>query len=456
MRYVYILCLLFWAVDSSASLGLEWQYYTSPPSSNIQARDYFFLEGEREFRFQRRSFSFHSHIQARYALGKSDFFYWNIPELSLHYRYDLKQFSHYVKFVEVYLGRKIKNWSEADGYWNMGLWNPLSRWNPLHPTSSGLSGSFLTLGSQNWSFDVFLGALYVPNQETKSVQEEGRIYSHSRWFSPLPDQVDVLNINIRYLSHTPFIFDVLLQGSYVMSFKTWSETKNPHYWMKWSIADKPANHLFFVLNSTNLFRIGKEKDAEGSIYQGVTILPVRQRLLAAEWGLSYYDFSAVFNLENSRNKEIKESPRGWAFLNSRENFTYFSTILKYNWEPKSFVRLAYIQSWFHNYNINRSEISEKNPPPTGLFRYKVLGGLGLDIEKDFSSLNSLKRVLTLQYRYSFLNEGSWLFLRFLYGINSQFHTEWTVNILGAKDNQTYFFNRFRHNDYFSWSVVYDF
>ena len=454
-RNIFVFFVLFYSSNSVAStLDLEWQHYTSPPSLKTQLRDYVLLNWDQRMDFHKGPFYFSSHVQAEYSLDQSKIFYFNIPELYLFYRYDLQKPLYHIQSIELSVGRKVKVWSLADEYWDMGLWNPLSRWNPIHPETNGLIGSLLSLLSNQWSFDFFLGALYLPNQEAQLFEKNEEISSRSRWFNPLPNQVDALDIDIDYLKHNPFIFDILFQQSYLLSFKTWSETPTTYYWMKWSIADKPVNHLFFVLNKTNLFKIGKEEGVEGSVNQNITILPVRQRLLSAEWGFDYNNLSTVFTVENTKMREVKAKPEGWDFFNHRESFSYFSTILKYSFSDQSFVQVAYIQTWFKNYNINNVVFDNKHP--SILRRHKVLAGIGLDWQKEVVSFKGLKRVFSLSYRYSFLNEGSWLFLETLYYITPEIYAGLTFDILGSKSAKNYFFNQFRHNDYFSWSLTYDF
>ena len=93
--------------------------------------------------------------------------------------------------------------------------------------------------------------------------------------------------------------------------------------MKWSLADKPVNHLFFVLKKNRLLNIGKEENAEGNVHQAINVLPVRQRLLSAEWGFDYNNFSTVFTLENTKMKAVSLSPEGWDFFNSRKTSLTF-------------------------------------------------------------------------------------------------------------------------------------
>ena len=451
----FSLCFLCPAFGSD--LKLEWQHYTSAPAFKSQMKDYLFLSWDQKTDFYTGSFYINMRFQTEYNLNQSQLFYFNLSELYLSYKYKFKSFP-YFDLIEFSLGRKAKDWSLADAYWGMGLWNSMNRWNPLHPKSNGLIGSFLTLQSKKWSFDFLLGGLYLPNKEPVFQYKNGKAYSSSRWFQPLPDQVDVFGLsylNIYYLIDTPFLFDILFQQSYLLSLKTWSKTKEAYYWMKWSFADKPVNHLFFVLKENEIFKIGKEEDSEGVVRQPINTLPVRERIFSAEWGVDYKNLSAIFTLENTKRREERLSPENWDFVNQRESVTYFSSLVKYYIFSKNFIQLGYLHSWFANYNSNLNQLQKKKPPSV-LGKYRILDGISLEGQTEFVSSKGLKRELALKYQYSFLNEGAWLSFKALYYISPRIYTSATLDILGAKDYQTDFLYRFQHNDYYSWGLTYVF
>ena len=292
------------------------------------------------------------------------------------------------------------------------------------------------------------------------MRKRGRIYTHSRWVSHLPDRVDSRPVDIYYSTFRPFISDILFQQSFLLSFKTWSETPETFYWMKWSFADKPTNRLYYVLNKSGVIKIGEEKGSAVFADQGITILPVRERILSTEWGLDYKELSIIFSLENTKIKEdLSIRPEDWEFVNLRGNFTYFSLLLKYNYLKDSFVQLGFIQSWFKNYNIYK----ESKEKPAILLRSKVLEGVGLDWQTKLLSCKKQPVFLSLKYQYSFLDQGAWLFGKISYYMTPEIYTELTVDILGATEwvngkdiRESTFLNSFKHNDYFTWSLVYDF
>ena len=447
--------LLYVFSVSANTAELEWQHYTSPPGVIEQLSDYALFKLNHRVDFTKDPFYFDSHFYFEYSLDRSKFAYFDFPELYLFYKYDLEIPVYSLQSVEINLGRKIKRWSFGDDYWDLNLWNSLNRRNPLHPLENGLIGSFFTFKARQWEADFFIGALHIPSPGADIVEEDGRIYSHSRWFSILPDQVHSFNIDIHYSMFSPFIFDVLFQQSFLFSFKTWSKTPEVFYWMKWAFADKPVNHLFFVLNQNNLLQVEKAKEGEVFVNQKITVLPVRQRVLSAEWGLDYKDIALTFSLENANMKEPSIPPEYLDFVAERDNFTYFSAWLKYNYLDNSFVQLSYIQSWFKNVDFSEGD-------PSLVIIGRVLEGIGLDWQAQFFSHTSQPLFLNLKYQHSFLDQGAWLSAKARYYMTPQIYTEFTMDVLGAVDfrdrenRNNSFLNAYKHNDYFSWGIVYDF
>lgn len=437
-----------------------WDHYSSPPSLKSQLSDYLMLKIDHKFPVSKKPFYFESRFQVEYNFDQSQIFHFNIPELYLSSNYYLKTPLFSIESLEIQLGRKIKTWSLGDKYWGLGLWNPLVRWNPLHPEISGLIGSFLTLKSSRWESDFFVGALYLPNlQPNFDTTKDGRSYTTSRWGSILPDKVSQYNIGIYYSPISPYIFDILFQESFAISFKTWVQAPDTFYWMKWSLANKPTNHLYFILNQKNRVKVSKEKkDSSLFVDQSIGILQARQRILSTEWGLEYKDLSLNFSLENVKIRAEKSAERhGWAFTNARENFTYFSLLLQYHYLNKHFFQMGFIQSFFRNYSLDKGSSN----PPVLLVNNRVLEGLSFSLQSEWKNHKSLPFLIDLKYQYSFLDEGAWLFTKLSYYIHPKAYSSLTLNILGFgnksnKHQAQSFLGSFKHNDYFSWSIAYDF
>ena len=223
--------------------------------------------------------------------------------------------------------------------------------------------------------------------------------------------------------------------------------------MKWAFADKPVNHLFFVLNENNRLEVEESKEGDVFVNQKITVLPVRQRILSAEWGLEYKDIDLTFSLENTNMKEPSVPPEYLEFVAERDNFTYFSAWLKYNYLDNSFIRFSYIQSWFKNVDFSQGD-------PSLVIIGRVLEGLGMDWQSQLFSNSNQPLFLNLKYQYSFLDQGAWLSAKARYYMTPKIYTEVTMDILGAVElkegKSNSFLNAFKHNDYFTWGIAYDF
>ena len=459
-----LVCLFSFQAESS-SVELDWEHYLSPAAQPTQQNDYFFLRWDQNLSFKYRSFYFDTSLKAEYDIFGKEIYYFSLPELYFLYEYKLKEPFYSLQSIELNVGRKIKKWSHADEYWKLGLWNPMNSWNPLHPSFNGLIGSLLSLKAERWSFDFFLGALYLPNQEPQLLNRDGKIYSHSRWHDPLPSKLANSNIDIDFLIQSPFVLEILLQQSYLASLKLHSKKSSPfRYWLKWSVGDKPVNHLFPIKNRDTLLVDEKNEDQSLSIDQSLSALSLRQRIFSMEWAWAYQSFSSVFSLEHTQIKTTDTLDEDWDFIHQREDFTFFSAFLKYDLFEKGFVRLGFLHSWFKNFK--RSQIKsggEEVQVPSILERAPILNGLALDGELEFLSQKELKRLLALSYRYSFSNKAGHLSLKALYYITAQMYAQAGCDIIGARGlnrgnggKELYFLNRFKHNDYFSMRLGYDF
>ncbi|MBC6415245.1 MAG: hypothetical protein GDA46_02505 [Bdellovibrionales bacterium] len=435
---------------------LEWEHYTSEGTLQEQLKNYVFVKGDYSFNFTKSDFSFRTQLKYQYSLDHKDWFHFDLPEIFLFYKYDFKTSFKLLKSIEFYLGRKVKKWSLGDDYWDLGLWNSLILWNPLEPMVKGNVGSFLTFKSENWETDFFLGALHIPNTNANFFVRDKTPRTYSRWGTLLPNKVDEYNLSIYYEFIKPFYFDFINKKSFFVNFKTWTEKSDIFCWFKISFADKPTNHLYYIMNKKHRLKVDSNKSKEPLfIDQVLTGIFSRQRILSTEWGINYNKIlSMTVSLENTKIKEEKAlDQENWSFINSRESFTYFSGILKYQYSPESFFELGFIQSWFNKYRNQKNTVQ-----PVFVSQNKILNGLSLAFEKRSSTLKGLPLIFNLKYQYSFLGRGAWLSTNFLYYMGEKFYTKWSAHILGSgvKNQSQSFLSIFKHNDYFTWSFVYDF
>lgn len=110
-------------------------------------------------------------------------------------------------------GRKLEEWSEADEFWETGLWQGRFNWNKTHPESVGLTGVFFKgtrRDSSKWL--GFITPFYIPEQGPHFKTQDGQVVSKSPWFLSPPKEA-LIGPNLTPLTYTidrPETMDVVL------------------------------------------------------------------------------------------------------------------------------------------------------------------------------------------------------------------------------------------------------
>ena len=456
--FLFLLAIFYSFTSWGNFIELEIDHYSSKPIIPQQIQTYSFLKGMYDFDLEKRGLDFRSQFQFEHSLDFTKWFYFEIPHFFLSYKYDFKKDFYNIQSIEVSLGRKKQSWSEGDSYWGFGLWNPLILWNPLHPKEKGSVGSFLTLNANRWKSDFFIGAFHFPDSVPHFQEKNQETYTHSRWGAILPKKVDRYDLNIYYTLNRTFVFDYINQRSFFASFSTWSQVEESRYWIRWSIAYKPTNHIYYLLNDSKRLRISATESHPDAMYvdQHLTGVNARQRILSTEWGLNYKKLSMIFSLENANIKDdsLLEN-KGWSFFRSAESFTYFSMLTKYQYLDKGFFEMGFLQSWFEDYN----SYSQNDILPVFLTQHRISNGFSIAFDHQGFYSKNLPYSLKLKYQYSFSNKGGWLSTEFLFYLSSKVYTKLSANILGvgiSNEIPSSFLENFYYNDYFTWSLAYDF
>ena len=389
-------------------------------------------------------------------------FYFSLPSAFASYTYEFapNEFFH-TQSLEVTLGRRIYSWSKADDYWNLGLWNPLSKWNPLTPFQNGLIGTFFDLSGQKWSFQFFAGEVYLPNQIAKVKLEDdtnGRtayFHSSSRWFSVVPRQVRTGKalFDINYYKRKTPIFDALFQESTAVNLKLWSGGQ-PNYWMKGSVGYRPVNEPFSIRNKHNAVKVSGDPNTDPYVHQIFAYFPVRHRMLSLEWGLDYEGLSLLFSVGDDHIFK-RAAPEGWTFVREQDDFSYLSIFLKYERtflnQLESSAQLSFISS-----RVSGVSRGGREHPVSRQSLYKVTDGIGFDLNSRWKSGDRVKWDTSFRYWYSFPDEGGLLSLSGNFWFSKKFFAGAGLFLLGAGKEKNTFLNYFRANDYLFWKVGYAF
>lgn len=117
-----------------------------------------------------------------------------------------------------YLGRKRMLWNELDARWDLGVWEPLFKWNPLSPEHQGLSGLFWQTDKPFYTLTLFASPLYFPDQGPSFEIENGSFVRGNPWFRRPPESIRIWSeaTAIDYRFEKPSEAQVVLQNSFGM------------------------------------------------------------------------------------------------------------------------------------------------------------------------------------------------------------------------------------------------
>lgn len=117
-----------------------------------------------------------------------------------------------------YFGRKRMLWSELDARWDLGVWEPVFKWNPLSPERQGLTGIFWQIDRPFYTLGLFASPLYLPDQGPSFDIENGSFVKGNPWFHRPPESIRIWNevTDIDYKLEKPNEAQVVLQSSFGM------------------------------------------------------------------------------------------------------------------------------------------------------------------------------------------------------------------------------------------------
>ena len=454
MRF-QLFCLLFFCFQALceeplSQVELKGSYYLSEPAEELQSRNYLSLFGHLQYEKQKNNFLFKASGLAEAFSDKS--FYFNVPELYVSYAYDFKE-GRFLESIKVYAGRHIKEWSQADIYWELGAWNSLNHWEPLYPIPNGLVGAFLDLKASNWLLEFYVGAIHLPHTGPKREQDPktGVISSPSRWAWIPPKKVVLpggLKWDIDYL--VDFFIEKLIHDSYALSLKTWLPG-NKDIWLKGSFGYKQNNSVFLTQNTSDRMRVPDSAKKETRIQQSIENHPVIQRTLTGELGIKHKGFSSLFSISQNKLKPLKGLPENHKLLRPPFDHTYLSALTGYEISLYENIKTKLQLAYLHSLDRKQKWIKAREKP------HKLFRGFRLDLTTEVLSATGLKREFSLKF---WLSPDKWENLfsldAFMYILPS-WYVAGRANILtGKKNSDESFFSEFQSNDYVSGRIGFAF
>ncbi|WP_374073753.1 hypothetical protein [Bdellovibrio bacteriovorus] len=117
-----------------------------------------------------------------------------------------------------YFGRKRMLWNELDARWDLGVWEPLFKWNPLAPERQGLTGLFWQIDKPYYTLMLFASPIYLPDQGPSFEIENGSFVKGNPWFRRPPESIRIWSeaTGIDYKFERPNEAQVVLQNSFGM------------------------------------------------------------------------------------------------------------------------------------------------------------------------------------------------------------------------------------------------
>jgi hypothetical protein len=145
------------------------------------------------------------------------------------------------------VGRKKMKWSQIDDTFNLGIYQPVFKWNPLQPESQGLSGIFMQAEDESggipWGITLFGSPLYIPNQGAGYEIKDGQFEKTNPYFSQPPPAADVngQRAQFQYTVQKPDISSVVYQQSFAGQVFVGNRHKGA--FAQGAFAQKPMNEL---------------------------------------------------------------------------------------------------------------------------------------------------------------------------------------------------------------------
>ena len=235
-------CMLFISIlplsalaEISGEVQAQGLGFISEDFENTKKTSYSFL-GVSLKSYNAQDDAFKINLKGQYAVGEQILSYLNVKEVyfSLPAQANSK----------IHIGRKLNDWSRIDEKWNLGLFQPQFRWNPLDVESQGLFGFFWEIKSGNLKI-TFLGSpLFIPDQGANYELKDGQFASSNPWFAAPARFIKIQGVDrpIDYNIQKPETQDVIDQRSFAVQIKYKSDS---NYYINSSAAYQPSNRFAF-------------------------------------------------------------------------------------------------------------------------------------------------------------------------------------------------------------------
>lgn len=350
------------------------------------------------------------------------------------------------------VGRRRVDWSLLDREWNLGLWQPLFRWDYLRPQEQGLIGVFARGQMDDWEILGFVSPFFIPDQGPQFTLTDGSFESGNRWFLPPQDQIEVFRNTsaIYYQLDKPRVEDVIFQTSWALRLRKGNPDRGG--WMQWSSTHKPMNHLHLGLEGYHSLALTPTAgNTVAIIHASVLSHQVNTVEAGHSWEAVKLWFSASQEKPDAPSMSL-EWDQAPLFL-TRVYGTHLGHALPLPGLPQSKISWNYLltdESRIHHEGRGQGLVGDGMKD--SIQRFPLQQGIGF--RWDAQLWNSVRRHLSWvgQYTYSLPDQASWFSASVKWGFSPQVRWHIGVDVLGVdpgpdgKISEKSSFSRYHQND----------
>ncbi len=349
-------------------------------------------------------------------------------------------------------GRKLEGWSEADEFWESGLWQPRFAWNKANPESVGLTGLFFEgtrRDSSRWL--GMISPIYIPEQGPHFYTENGQLLSKSPWFISPPSEA-LIGPNL-----TPLTYSIDRPGTAKVVFSPGAAFRVDHQLtdndgVGFGYAYKPINQMLMSYDY-RLRLLDATQEAP------VTVVPVfpYHHIMTTDWRRQVDRWKVLSSLTYERPQKMPENER----LISQQigDQTLATAIASYDLVgegPSAFTLYGgLLKSWGSVKPDSGDTVSAQSQfeiRTRWLEAYRI--GLNYPIWSKFTRLHN-----KIELTYDRIQNGSLLTSQFQYNVLDQWVLTASFDMLAVYDSQVTRYDKaiirqFRANDRVSMGFSY--
>lgn len=415
---------------SAAAISLEQSQFLSEPTnaSNQSARG---SVGLRLLHMSGKTYIKKAEAYGEYVFSEGEAPYLSVPELYIESQYNSPLFFN--------IGRKKRLWSRMDEEWDLGLWQPLARWDYFKPESQGLIGLGFGAKTTRLGFEVLLSPLFVPDHGPQFELEDGQFQSNNRWFWRPQTELAVFNqsSNLRYRLFKPSEEEVISQFSGAL--RLWAGDAGQTPWVSASYGYKPVNQFHLAIDPNYLL---SDNEIEVAIYPEV----IHHHIATLEAGIGERRLSAWVSATQEW-PEQREYPATYIHSPNEQSF-FASAAVSHEIGFRDFlVTWSYLRRWEQSSRQEEGLVDAGVESSYG--RFPIVEAMSVKWRGTLFSKGATRLSWRNQYWYSVDEQGSWLSTGLDLQTSADLLWRLEADILGTslpENNTQGLVSRYRNND----------